>query len=206
MGVAAARATPATLPRFGLRFDRGRAQLVLGEPLDAGPLRVEALVMELAALKGRVPLAEGWRAFRHRRTTLVEARVSISLESIARLVADALGGAEVSAIGSASGASLAVRSATWSLVAELACGSDGEDLLLVVEGARAFPRGPRGALALAHDLASSIAPFDEARGALRVAAPVRRALLEALLPAGVRAPSTRGIACAASVEAGRVVL
>ncbi len=210
MAVGTARADRVAAPRFGLRFDRGRAQLVLGEPLDAGPLRLESLVAELSVGKGRISLREGWRAFRHRRTTLVEARISIALADLARLISEALGGsarAEVALIGGSASVSLAMRAQAQSVVMDLAWGWDDADLLLALTNARALPRGPRGPIASAHDLLASLsAELDDVRGAARLVDPLERALLEVLLPAGVRVPSTRGIPRSAQVVGGRLVL
>lgn len=216
MSVGVGRVDRSSAPRFGLRFDRGRAQLVLGEPLEAGPVRVESLVAELTVAKGRVSLTEGWRAFRHRRSTLLEAQVSIALPDLARALGTLLSGngglggpsqAEVSLIGAPSSVSIAVRTAAQSVAADVAWGWDADDLLLVLSSARALPRGPRGPIAAAHDLFTALsAELDPTRGALRVTDPLRRALLEALLPAGVRIPSTRGLARSAHVAGGRLVL
>ncbi|MFO0683115.1 MAG: tetratricopeptide repeat protein [Sandaracinus sp.] len=194
-------------PRFGLRFDRGRTELVLDAPLvlESG-VRVEKLRSELVPREGRFSLTEGWRAFRHRRATLLEIHVSIGLRSLATALGAAVGGEVRLVPAEGPRASLALSSELFALAVELAWGWDGEDLLLVLEGARAFPRTPRPAIALAHDLAGGLARFDVERGVLRVERPLRAILQQALVPAGVRVPSASGLALRASIEGERLVI
>lgn len=203
-----ARVGATDAPRLGLRFDAGRAELVLDAPLTLpGGVRLDAMRTELAPLGGRLSLSEGWRAFRHRRSTLVEARASIGLRELAALLGRELGlEAEAIALGSAS-LSLAVAGEALALAAELEWGWDGEDLLVVVAGARSLPLGPRAPLALAHDLGATLGGvFDRERGALRFPRVLRRVLASALLPAGLRLPATAGLGARACIEGERVVL
>ena len=202
------RMTEAGSPKLGLRFDRGRTELVLDAPivLPHG-VRLDAMRTELAPLEGRLSLTEGWRAFRHRRSTLVAATVSIGVRELAAMIGREVAlETQVIALGSGS-ISLAMLGEAVALGADLAWGFDGEDLLLVVSDARAVPEAPRPALALVHDLAATAgATFDRARGLLRIARPLHAVLASALLPAGLRLPRVTGLAHRAFVEGDRVVL
>lgn len=195
-------------PKLGLRFDRGRTELVLDAPLAlAHGLRLDAMRTELAPLAGRLSLTEGWRAFRHRRSSLVSATISIGLRELASWIGQKLGLAtELVALG-ASSLSLATSSDALSLAAELEWGWDDGDLLVVVRGARSIPLGPRAPLALVHDLAREAgATFDATRGVARLPSPLRRALRGAMVAAGLRVPSASGLATRAYVEDGRLVI
>lgn len=194
--------------RLGLRFDRGRAELVLDAPITlASGLRLDAMRTELAPLAGRLSLGGGWRAFRHRRSTLVEARASIGLRELGTFLGRTLGlGVEAIAVGDAT-ISLAAIGEAIAIAVEASCGTDGEDLLVVLEGARALPPGPRQPLGLVVDQAARLgATLDRERGALRIGRPLRWALASALLPAGLRIPATAGLSLRASLEGDRVVL
>lgn len=194
-------------PRFGLRFDRGRTELVLDAPLtlESG-VRVEKLRSELVPREGRFSLTDGWRAFRHRRATLLEVVVSIGLRPLASAIGATLGGDVQLVPAEGPRASIAIASELFALAADVSWGWDGEDALVVIEGARAVPRGPRPALALAHDLASAVARFDAERGCMRIARPLRAIVQQALVPAGVRVPAASGLALRASIEGERLVI
>lgn len=204
----ARRASEHASAKLGLRFDRGRTELVLDAPISlADGVRLDAMRTELAPLEGRLSLTEGWRAFRHRRSTLRSATVSLSLRELAAMIGRAIGlETEVIALG-ASVLSVTASNEALAVAAELEWGWDDEDLLVVVGGARSLPLGPRAPLALVHDLALSAgATFDRLRGALRFARPLRHVLKNALVPAGLRIPSASGLSLRASVEGDRLVL
>lgn len=203
-----ARRTDAETPKLGLRFDRGRTELVLDAPITlADGLRLDAMRTELAPLEGRLSLTEGWRAFRHRRSTLVSARVSIGLRELGSHIGEALG-LDVHAIAvDARTLSLTASSEALAIAVELEWGWDDEDPLLAVSGARALPLGPRAPLALVHDLAASAgATFDRERGVLRITRPLRGVLVNALVPAGLRVPASAGLAMHGLVEGDRLVV
>lgn len=200
-------ARAADAPKLGLRFDRGRTELVLDAPIALGQgLVLESMRTELAPLEGRLSLTEGWRAFRHRRSTLLAARVSITLDALAARVGDAIG-LDVRALAvDASRLSLSGASESIALAAELTWGFDGEDLLVVLSGARSLPLGPRAALALGYDLGMGAgAELDRTRGALRVPQPLRALLMQALVPSGLRVPSGAGLAQRVEVQGERLV-
>ena len=67
-----------------LSVTRGVLGLELYEPVDIGPLEVQALVLTLPNLKFPLDLTGGVPAFRHRRGNLVRLEVGASLERIAR--------------------------------------------------------------------------------------------------------------------------
>ena len=80
------------VPKFGLRFDRGRTELVLDAALTLeNGVRLDAMRTELVPLAGRLSLTEGWRAFRHRRSTLVSATLSIGLRELGSMIERAIG-------------------------------------------------------------------------------------------------------------------
>jgi hypothetical protein len=194
-------------PRLGLRFDRGRTELVLESSLALpSGLRLDAMRTELAPLSGRLSLTEGWRAFRHRRSSLVSATWSIGLVDLAQRVERALGvSIAMVALGEQT-LSIAASGEAMVVASELAWGWDDEDLLVVVGAARSLPHGPRAPIAIAHDLAVECgASFDRERGVLRWHQPLRRALLDALAPVGLRVPSTAGLVVRSAIEGERFV-
>lgn len=65
-------------PRFHLRFDRGEGVLTLAHPLAAGPLRLTELSLTVGRLSAPVSLSGGAARFRHRRSRLLSARLTLA--------------------------------------------------------------------------------------------------------------------------------
>jgi hypothetical protein len=64
-------------PRFHLRLDEGSGRLELARPLRVGPFGIETLCLSLGSLGGAVELGAGAGRFRHRRSRVLTARVTV---------------------------------------------------------------------------------------------------------------------------------
>jgi tetratricopeptide (TPR) repeat protein len=177
--VESVRAEATRSPRFSVRFARGEAELVLGEPLALGGQSegkaahgvVRSLVMSAGPAPRITDFTRGWRALANRRTTLIRAELALdpsrlgivsSREASARGSSGAgwwLAGLVPGPEGDlhADGRLLLERERPWGHVAlELGPATDGPDLLLVPLAARTFHAGPGVPIAELEDVVRSM--------------------------------------------------
>jgi hypothetical protein len=211
-----------TPPAFSLRFERGRGRLVLTRPFDvhldagapSGPpsfARLSALELDLGPTRGGIRLKGGWSSVRTYRTEALAAVLEV--DPTDATWPTGAGVARATLEGAAPGNALRVsfREGRRVIACELHPRWRGGDLALAVRTLRATSR--RGPSALA-DLLEVLRPLgaelDTDAGVVVVARPIVRLLAEALLPLGMRIPSTRGAALdgptVAVDDRGRAVL
>lgn len=171
-------------PRFSVRFENGRASVVLAQPLVVESGRIEALEIDLGPLPRGVDLSRGWRGLRHRRGVATRARIVVDVASLAARVPG------LSLVGMSETGFLFVLARAHGHVAfELSAAIRGTDLLLWPSRARCAVDGPRSPTAEALSIASELgARFDPELGAIALGDPMRDVLTDALAPAGMRIP------------------
>ncbi len=174
-------------PRFDLRFVAGRAMLRLARPLVSHPARIEELELAVSRVKFPFDVTRGVARFRTQRTRVARAAIQIHFADLAR----ALPGLRVEqAAGDRLTAS--IRDQLGAVAFEARLGFDGADLLVAVSDVRAAVEAlaPPLARLLSYARARG-ATVDAARGALRIARPLRWLLADPLIAHGFRAPDER---------------
>jgi tetratricopeptide (TPR) repeat protein len=186
-------------PALRLAASRGGLALELEQPLRVGSLTVSELAIRLPGLRFPVDLSGGVGRFRHRRGQLDALQLEVGAVPLGQLLRTRLRGflgsaaLEVTVIPTPFGVVVGLSTDEVALAWDVVVCPAGDDLVLVVEQARAL--GLQGAEhALAHRaLDCALRPFGRMEGGVARARGVARALCRAALPsAGARAPSLEG--------------
>lgn len=199
-GTSTPRAEPER-PALRLAASRGGLALELEQPLQVGPVAVSELSIRLPGLRFPVDLSGGVGRFRHRRGQLEALQLEVGAVELGQLLRARLRGflgggpLDVTVIPTPFGAVVGLSNDAAALAWDVVVCPAGDDLVLVVEQARAL--GLDGAEhAVAHRaLDWALRPFARMEGGVVRARGVAQMLCRSALPgAGARAPSLDGFA------------
>jgi len=202
-----ARMSPATGPRFDVRFEPEGGLLVLARPLRVGPATVEALTLSLGRVRFPLALGGGAQRFRTRRTTVRAARVRVDLRALGAACVAAGVWLRIAGCTPRGELRAVLRDGAGLVAFELALIADGADLCALLRSARTAADGPAPAASrvLAALRVLGIA-LDTESGLLRLPCPLRLALREAMAGHGWRVPDARALRLAAPVVDERELL
>jgi hypothetical protein len=199
--------SPATGPRFDVRFEPEGGLLGLARPLRVGPATVEALSLSLGRVRFPLALVGGAQRFQTRRTVARAAKVRIDLRALGAACAAAGVSLRVVGVSARGELRIALRDGAGVVAFELALLADGADLCALLRAARTAVDGPAPAaarvLAALRPLGVSL---DAAAGLLRLSCPLRMVLREAMAGHGWRVPDARALRLAAPVVDERELL